>query len=95
VIERRRTDATTLLSRALRKTAEAEDPDKLRAAAGQAFFLGKCFAQECAPAEVEMLRCLGRACHQVGLWSRQHIAEQLKEAFAAGEARGLREDLQP
>jgi hypothetical protein len=93
--ERKRIDATSLLVRALRKVAQAEGPEKLRAACGQSFFAGNVFAQEGGPAEVDVLRALGRSCLQVGLWAREHIADQLREAFRAGQARGLKENLQP
>jgi hypothetical protein len=84
-----------MLLRALKKVQTTEDAEKLCAACGQAFFCGKCFAKDGAPPELDVLRVLGRACHQVGLWSREHIADQLRDAFRAGETPAPKEDPHP
>jgi hypothetical protein len=80
-----------LLLHALKKVQTTDDPERSRVAAGEAFVAGKVFAKDGAPPEVDVLRVLGRACHQVGLWTREQIAEQLREAFKAGQWRGSEE----
>jgi hypothetical protein len=90
-----RASAEGLLVRGLRKVAAADDSLKLDAGGRQAWFLGRVFHRDGYPGEREVVAALGGAVWRAVRGDKAAIADRLREAFRAGEAGGLKEDLQP